>query len=94
MKKGFVLLITIAMLFICSIPATAETQIYFEKMINGIIDEDYGNKDIFDSDLNINVIGIEWAGKHFLFRGEMGVDTLEIPQEEDFNTTELMWESD
>lgn len=90
MKKGIILLITISLLLIYSIPATAETKIYFEKMVSGTIDEEFGNNTAFDTDLTINIIGIEWAGKRFLFRGEIGEGTLKIPQKVDFNTTEFM----
>ncbi len=85
------LLITISLLLIYSIPATAEARIYFEKMVSGVIDEEFGNNDpAFDTDSTINIIGMEWAGKRFLIRGEMGVDTLKIPKKVDFNTTEFM----
>lgn len=91
MKKSIILLITIYMLLIGSIPATAETKIYFEKMISGTIDEEFHNDQIFDTDSTINIIGIEWSGRRFLFRGEMGEDTLKIPpQRVDFNTTEFL----
>lgn len=90
MKKGIVLLTTITMLLICSIPATAETKFYFEKMVSGTIDEEYHNDQIFDTDSTVNIIGIEWAGKRFLFRGEMGEDTLKIPQKVDFSTKEFL----
>lgn len=91
MKKSLILLITISMLLIYSIPATAEAKIYFQKMVSGTIDEEFGNNDpTFDTDSTINIIGMEWAGKRFLFRGEIGEDTLKIPQKVDFNTTEFM----
>lgn len=91
MKKSIILLITISLLLIYSIPATAEARIYLEKMVSGTIDEEFGNNDpAFDTDSTINIIGMEWAGKRFLIRGEMGVDTLKIPQKVDFNTTEFM----
>lgn len=79
MKKSIILLISIFMLLIGSIPATAETKIYFEKMVSGTIDEEFHNDQIFDTDSTINIIGIEWSGRRFLFRGEIGEDTLKIP---------------
>lgn len=90
MKRSIILLITVCLVLICSLPATAGAAVYFEKMVSGSIDEEFGNDTAFDTDSTINIIGMEWAGKHFVIRGEMGIDTLRIPQKVDFNTTELM----
>ncbi|NLY74762.1 MAG: hypothetical protein GX075_05610 [Firmicutes bacterium] len=90
MKRTIILLITVCLVLICSLPATAKATVYFEKMVSGSIDEEFGNDTAFDTDSTINIIGMEWAGRRFVIRGEMGVDMLRIPQKVDFNTSELI----